>query len=206
MSSLFNKDYYENGITKGVSGYENFSYMPTRSYEEALSILDKCNIQLQLADNVLDFGCAKGFLVHTLRQLNINAYGEDISDYALKQAHPSVKKYLSKPTDKKYDFIICKDVLEHIHEDEIPIILKQIKNRCKIAFFVIPLGDNNKFRIREYEIDVTHVTKKDEDWWINQFNNAGFRLLRFNYKFKDVKKKWTSKYPYGNGFFEVSSK
>ena len=68
-------------------------------------------------------------------------------------------------------------------------------------FFVIPLGDNNKFRIREYEIDVTHVTKKDEEWWFNLFKNHNFKIKNFSYSFGTIKEKWTKTYPYGNGFF-----
>ena len=55
-------------------------------------------------------------------------------------------------------------------------------------FFTIPLGDNDRFRIKEYEIDVTHVTKKDEQWWLELFNKNPFihkvildkRLPRYN--------------------------
>jgi hypothetical protein len=96
--------------------------------------------------------------------------------------------------------------MEHIPEDNIPIILKELNNiLIDEALFVIPLGDNDKFRIREYEIDVTHVTKKDEDWWIDKFKEAGFEIVDFKYKFGDIKKKWQN-YDYGNGFFFVRPK
>jgi hypothetical protein len=63
------------------------------------------------------------------------------------------------------------------------------------------LGDNDRFRIREYEIDVTHVTKKDEEWWINLFRKHGFVLVEFSYSMGEIKKKWVKDYPHGNGFF-----
>lgn len=199
----FNKDYYENGITKGVSGYENFRYIPTRSYDEALSLSNF--IWITKDESILDLGCAKGFLVHALRQLGYSAYGEDISEYAINNCHPSVKEYVSLPTDKVYDTIICKDMMEHIPEDKVLDTLKTIRSRCSDALFVIPLGDNDKFRIREYEIDVTHVTKKDEDWWIDKLREAGFELDSFTYNLGDIKRKWVKKYRQGNGFFEVTS-
>jgi hypothetical protein len=200
-NTTFTEDYYENGIQKHISGYENYSWMPTRSYPEAIDI---CK-QFPNGD-IIDYGCAKGFLVHSLRQLGRSAYGEDLSEYALNNCMPSVKVFLSKPSLSKADIIICKDIAEHVPESTIPVFLQFIKHKCKKeVFFVVPLGDNNMFRIREYEIDITHVTKKDEDWWINSFREAGFRLKNFSYSLGAIKEKWTSVYPYGNGFFVLEA-
>lgn len=45
---------------------------------------------LRKGDRVLDIGCAKGFLVKDLMELGIDAYGIDISEYALKNCEPEV--------------------------------------------------------------------------------------------------------------------
>ena len=94
---LFTKDYYEDGIRKHISGYENYSWQPTRSIPEALDIQNNFEF-----DTCVDYGCAKGFLVHALRILGSKAYGEDISEYAIENCFPAVKKYLSAPTKKIY--------------------------------------------------------------------------------------------------------
>lgn len=196
MKNLFNKDYFENGVEKGISGYTNYRWMPTRSIPEAIEIKNKFNFK-----SCVDVGCAKGFLVHALRILGCNAYGEDISQYAIENCHDKVKKYLSTETEKKYDLLICKDVLEHVSESNLPELLQKFLKRAEQFFFVIPLGDNNLFRIREYEIDVTHITKKDEEWWIDLFTQCGFVLKEFSYSMGPIKEKWVKDYPYGNGFF-----
>ena len=149
--------------------------------------------------------CAKGFLVLALRILGCNAFGEDISEYAVQNCHPDVKDYVSFPNDNKYDLLICKDVLEHVEVENIPSVLKTFKDKSNKFFFTIPLGDSDRFRIREYEVDITHVTKKDEQWWLNMFKSQGFKLIDFSYKFGSVKQKWTTQYPYGNGFFILES-
>jgi len=195
-SHKFNKDYYEDGVRKHLSGYENYRWLPTRSIPEALEI--KNNFKF---DTCIDFGCAKGFLVHALRILGCDAYGEDISEYALENCIPKVKPYLSFPTQKSYDLLICKDVLEHVAENDLPNLLNKLSTKAEQFFFVVPLGDVGRFRIREYEVDVTHVTKKDEEWWINLFNQNGYKLIDFSYSFGEMKKKWTKPYPCGNGFF-----
>ena len=85
--------------------------------------------------------------------------------------------------------------------EEIPDVLKNFKDKSNKFFFTIPLGDSDRFRIREYEVDITHVTKKDEQWWLDMFRSQGFKLVDFSYKFGSVKQKWITQYPYGNGFF-----
>jgi hypothetical protein len=139
--------------------------------------------------------------VHALRLLGCEAYGEDISEYAISNCHEDVKKYLSAPNEKKYDLLICKDVLEHVPEEQIEETLSFFLKKAKYYFFVIPLADNNKFRINEYESDITHVTRKDEEWWLNTFKRNGFNLKSFSYNFGRIKEKWIEYNPYGNGFF-----
>lgn len=196
--NLFNKDYYENGIKKKISGYENFHWIPTRSYSEAIEIVQRFDF-----NDCIDYGCAKGFLVHALRQLGKNAFGEDISDYAIENCDKRVKKFISKPSNKKTDLLICKDVLEHIPEENIIELLNSFKKRSNQIFLTIPLGDDNVFRIREYEIDITHITKKDEDWWLDKIRESGCKLIDFRYSMGAIKEKWTTKYTYGNGFFTL---
>jgi SAM-dependent methyltransferase len=199
----FNQDYYENGVKKQISGYENYRWMPTRSIPEAMSIIDAVDF-----NSCLDFGCAKGYLVHALRLLGKNATGVDISEYAIANCHPAVKNnvfHLTQPLYElttRYDLVIAKDVLEHVPEADIPETLRQLRFVAEQALFVIPLGDDNLFRIREYEIDKTHVTRKDEEWWLGQVRNAGFELVRFSYGLGSVKEKW-KKHAHGNGFFHV---
>ncbi len=196
----FTKDYYEDGVRKHISGYENFRWQPTRSIPEALDI--KNNFEF---DTCVDYGCAKGFLVHALRIIGCKSFGEDISEYAINNCYSDVKDYLSLPNDNVYDLLICKDMLEHVEVMDIPGVLQDFKRKSKQLFFVIPLGDNDRFRIREYEVDITHVTKKDEEWWINMFKSQGLNLKEFSYSLGSIKEKWVQPHPYGNGFFTLEA-
>ena len=74
-----------------------------------------------------------------------DAWGEDISEYAVENCHPNVRDYVSLPNDKQYDLLICKDVLEHVEVEDIPSVLQKFKKKSKQFFFVIPLSD--RFRI-----------------------------------------------------------
>ncbi len=73
--------------------------------------------------SVLDAGCAIGLLVEGLRQRGIDAWGIDISEYAIDNAIPEIRPYLrlasvTDPLDRDYDLIVCIEVLEHIHPEE----------------------------------------------------------------------------------------
>ena len=111
-------------------------------------------------------------------------------------------------------------LLHNQPQQSIPVPLRYISNELKkkfftknlfgrggtifTFFFVVPLGDEDRFRIREYEVDITHVTKKNEEWWIKLFEYQGFELLKFSYSLGSIKQKWIDQYPYGNGFFFLS--
>ena len=38
--NIFDKDYFENGVEKGISCYQNYHWMPQRSFREALAYID----------------------------------------------------------------------------------------------------------------------------------------------------------------------
>lgn len=210
----FDEDYFERGVEKHISGYTDYHWKPEYVLPLANWIKKKYYPLGTFPDSqVLDYGCAKGFLVKALRMFSINASGCDLSDYALTNGEPEVKEYLYDMNLEKnfinhqFTVVICKDVLEHIPKDKIAETLKgisRINNAALIA--IIPLGDNGKFRIREYELDITHVTKEDEVWWTKQFNVAGYDLVEFYYSLEGIKDNWTKNFPYGNGIFILRKK
>jgi SAM-dependent methyltransferase len=200
LKNVFDEKYFEDGVRHRVSAYENYRWMPERTIREASSIIN--NIKF---DTVLDYGCAKGFMVHALRLLGKEAHGVDVSEYAVTNCHPKVKDYLTivdTAEDIKggWDLIIAKDVLEHIPKEEIPSVLTALRRRCKTIFVAVPLGDGTRYRIREYEMDITHVTKEPEEWWLTTLVEAGFKIKYFDYEFGHLKENWTGNHPHGNAF------
>jgi len=102
---------------------------------------------------VLDAGCAMGLLVEALRQRSVEAYGVDISEYAIQNLPPSVQKYcwLGSVTDalpEQYDLIVSIEVLEHMPSTDAE---KAIDNFCQhsndILFSSTPITNNWTRRI-----------------------------------------------------------
>jgi cyclopropane fatty-acyl-phospholipid synthase-like methyltransferase len=210
--AFYNADYFERGVQTGISGYQNYSWMP----ELTLKMAHYMVMLLPMADEetVLDYGCAKGFLVKALRTLDIDADGVDVSPDALGPVAPEVRPYChlvghSGDPDvfrRDYDWMVSKDVFEHMTESELDLLLANARQRIKRIFAVVPLGrpDGSGFVIPEYDRDATHVTVRPADWWKQIFARNGWRTARFSKSFKGVKDSWTSAHPDGNGFFVLA--
>ena len=200
---VFDEDYYEHGVEKHISGYTDYHWMPEYSLPFANVVVNKYGHE----KTYLDVGCAKGFLVKALMQFGAEAFGYDVSSYAVSHADDEVKGRLSTTFPFfKSSVTIAKDTLEHVPKEEMQGLLKKIHGSTNHLMVVVPLGDQGKFRIREYEMDITHVVKENEDWWIQQFRQAGFRMSEFYYALPGVKDNWTQKYPFGNGIFFLEAK
>ena len=214
----YDKDYFENGIAKNISCYENYRWLPELTYPMAYSVAD-C-LKLKKNDCVLEYGCAHGYLVKALNDFGINAFGLDISEYALKNCPSDIKNKVNiikkdnlpkalkkfKIQKKIIDYTISKDVMEHIEKNKLPSILKKLSKCSKYLFVVVPLGDKSKYRIDTYHLDKTHLIAENEKWWTNLFKANGFKLTKFKYKIDGIKDKWYKINKKGNGFFFLKSK
>lgn len=201
----YGEDYYERGVELGISGYTDYRWIPELTIPMCESIRD--TLPLVDSDEILDFGCAKGFVVKGFRSLGLSAYGVDISEYAINNVHGDVRdacRHYENSIDeafgqKVFDVTISKDVFEHVQYDMIDAVLLDIRKHTRKIFCVIPLGMDGKYIIPDYEDDVTHVIREPLEWWNNKLTKAGFVLDFSNYSFPGVKDNWSS-WKKGNGF------
>lgn len=204
-SDLYDEEYFERGIETGKSCYSRYRWIPELTIPMVYHVIR--HLGLRDGDRVLDYGCAKGYVVKALRLLGLEAYGCDVSRYALERADPDARPFCWLLNGRiiapnlKYDWIISKDVLEHMNAEALGEFLSQSSDFSSRAFHIIPLGDKGAFRIPEYSRDSTHHIAEDETWWIAQFESHGWRIERFSWAIKGIKENWTIKYPKGNGFF-----
>jgi 2-polyprenyl-3-methyl-5-hydroxy-6-metoxy-1,4-benzoquinol methylase len=121
---------------------------------------------------VLDAGCAKGFLVESLRDRGIDAFGIDVSEYAVGEVRPDIRAYcrvssLITPLSERYDLITCIEVLEHMTEEE---GRRAIANICKSTNDVLFSSTPDDFD------EPTHVNVRPRTYWVQRFAEAGFSL------------------------------
>jgi SAM-dependent methyltransferase len=214
--SQYDKDYYENGVQLGISGYSQYRWLPQLTLPLCQKLVTHLSIKSD--DKVCDYGCAKGYLVKGLRELQVSAYGVDISKYAIANADADIKEFITLLddtkglvdyrkqicADKKFDWIISKDVLEHVPYEQIENVLDDISQNCYHAFIIVPLGSNGKFVIPEYEQDITHIIREDVCWWVEKVLLNGFYLVDAKYRVPGIKDNWAH-YEEGNLFLTLKS-
>lgn len=200
----FNEDYFERGVELQISGYQNYRWIPELTIPMALTIIEYLDISR--LDTILDYGCAKGYLVKALRLLYRMAWGVDVSSYAIENVDPMVKDYCflkgNQNLPDSFDLCIAKDVFEHIDEGRLGHSLQRLG--AKILFAVIPLGDGEKFIAPSNNIDITHRICQTKDWWIDFFGENGWVTHDFRYKINGIKDHYYERYPEGHGFFVLS--
>ncbi|MGH9016043.1 MAG: methyltransferase domain-containing protein [Acidimicrobiia bacterium] len=120
--------------------------------------------------SVLDAGCALGILVETLRERAIEAWGVDISEWAIANAHESVRDYcwqasLTEPLSRRYDLISCIEVLEHLPNPELDVA---IDNLCAATDRILLSSTPSEYG------EPTHVNVRPTEDWAALFARRGF--------------------------------
>lgn len=131
---------------------------------------------------LLDVGCGTGTLVKKLRRLGVDAYGLEISDYALQSADDDIKPFLIKGSinklpfeDNSFDTVISFDVLEHIERTNIKSAVKEtIRVASKNILHKIYTTDNLWITLF-HGYDPSHLSIMSAKDWRNlfrQFDNV----------------------------------
>ena len=98
VSREYGRLYFDGPREYGYGGYQ----YDGRWKPVAQDIIDF--FSLRPGDRFLDVGCAKGFLVKDLLTLGIDAYGIDVSEYAIQNCEPEVVGRLHLGTAEKLPF------------------------------------------------------------------------------------------------------
>lgn len=120
-ASFYDRSYY--GGDKGE--YANRLYL---AFQLLLAFFRAAVIRLFFhPKSVLDVGCGLGYLVYFLRKFGIDAYGVEISPYALSHAYSQAKNFIKNGDIRdipypagKFDLVTSFHVLEHIYQEDIP--------------------------------------------------------------------------------------
>ena len=144
--------------------------------------------------SVLDLGCSGGGMVRSFIEQGHIAVGLDGSDAGKilqDREWPVIPDNLfncdiTKPfvvhtgdhTPYKFDVVTSWEVLEHIKEDDLDTVLRQIKAHLKPRGLFIGSVTN----IRYYH----HVTIKTLEWWLEKIHRNGFvRMGRLEEHFRN---------------------
>lgn len=159
---LYNEKYYESHL-----GPE---YIRNNGWEEVFGrIADRIIKEFQ-PKTVLDAGCAIGFLVEALRDRGVEAYGIDISEYAISKVRDDIKPYckvasITEPLQNKYDLIVCIEVFEHLEMDQIKAACTNLCSSTKEILF-----SSTPFDYHEE----SHINVRPIEFWVELFSYEGY--------------------------------
>ena len=171
----YSEDYYLNGPASGLSNYENYHWLPDKTLPMALQL--KWLLGIKNDDIVLDYGCARGYLVKALRMQGVQAHGYDLSEWAISNCDEGVRNFVSTTLNVSpfaWDHIIAKDVFEHIQEVQLVDIVASLLRSCrKQLFIIVPLAhvSGGAYGCPVDEQDSTHVIRWTLPDWIEFLQN-----------------------------------
>jgi hypothetical protein len=160
--------------TYGAEYFAN--YLGPESYERSPRWLQSFddfarNIVERLApETALDAGCAMGMLVEALRDRGVDAYGFDISGYALAQAREDIRQYLweaslTDPLPRSYHLILCIEVMEHLSRADAEAA---VENLCRHTDQVLLSSTP------EHYAEATHFNVQPPEYWAELFARNDF--------------------------------
>lgn len=120
--------------------------------------------------SALDVGCAKGFFVDALVQQGVDAYGTDISEYAVENAVGRVRDRISVhdltlPFEGHWDIVSCIEVIEHMAPVDAQRALDNITAVTELVLFSSTPHDF---------LEPTHVNVHPPADWAEWFAMRGF--------------------------------
>lgn len=166
MKEFYNEDYY--------SDYAGVSYNDNELWSKIFQRVADRIIADYNPKTVLDAGCAFGYLVAAFRERGVEAYGLDISEYAISQADDSIKEFcyvgslgedFPDGLPKSYDLITSIEILEHMLEEDGK---KAISNMCKCTDIIIFSSTADDIE------DKTHVNVRQIEYWATQFAESEY--------------------------------
>lgn len=176
ISCQFGADYFDGSRDYGYGGY----YYDGRWKSVARDIVQ--HFKLKRNSKVLDVGCGKGFLVKDLVDIGMDAYGIDISRYALNNAPKEISNRLTLGScdelpfeDKSFDCVISINTIHNLDRDGCVKSCREIERLAPGMGFIQVDSFNNKKQKEIFESWV--LTAKFYDYpsgWIKVFNEAKY--------------------------------
>jgi ubiquinone/menaquinone biosynthesis C-methylase UbiE len=178
ISREYGERYFDGPRTYGYGGYRyDGRWVPV-----AHDIVQHFN--LKPGDRVLDVGCAKGFLVKDLMKAcpGLEAFGLDISEYALTHCEPEVvgRLHLGNAIrlpfpDRSFAAVISLNTVHNLERGELITALREIERLAPGKGFV----QVDSYRTPEQKalFEEWVLTAKFHDYpdgWIKLFQEAGY--------------------------------
>lgn len=169
------------GEDTGRSNYSDYRWLPDQTMPMAWYI--KRYMGIKDGESVYEFGAARGFLCKALRATGVQAFGYDISPWAVENCDPAVRDYMTnefKVDPMSYDFVIAKDVMEHLTKEQLaetlPVLMAATR---KAMLIIVPLTDQDggPYLCPKDEKDPTHKIRWNLTTWLKFLESVDRRCV-----------------------------
>ncbi len=133
---------------------------------------------------MLDIGCGQGHYLRDAIEEGINAYGIDISTYALENALAEVKDRITFGSlteipfaDEEFDVMTAFDVIEHIHPKDTSNMIEEIRRVLKPGGIIIITTPGSNFG--GWVFDLTHINVRPPKFWKLILEEHNFKVQMF---------------------------
>ncbi len=173
IARRFDKEFFDGSRDTGYGGYRDDGRWA------AVALRMKEHYKLNSGSRVMDIGCAKGFLVKEFLGVGLDAYGIDVSGYALANCPDKVgvRLYHRDATDiplRKYALIVSINTLHNLERQELVETLRTIQHVAKHAYITVDAfsNDEEEKRMRDWNLTARTILHVDE--WLVLFAQAGY--------------------------------
>ena len=173
LSKAYDKEFFDTGAGTRELGLD-IKYCFEEVYS-TFQILAQCLKEKLNPNRVLDVGCAMGFLVKALKGLGVEAWGVDISQYAIGNAPADIRSNLYQgdltkgrlPFSNHYfDLITFLGTIEYLpdHRQAITETHRALKDKGLLYLETLQVEVDDGLRTNIH----------DREFWINEFQSQGF--------------------------------
>ena len=179
IARRFDKEFFDGDRKNGYGGY----YYNPKFWTEVVKDFNNF-YKLKSGSKILDIGCGKGFMLFDFMKLNPNFVleGIDISDYAITNAVPEVKKFLkvgdakSLPyEDNSFDLVISINTTHNLEINQCKKALSEMERVSrKDKYLIVDAYSNEIEKDRIFAWNLTAKTILSTNEWISLFEEAGY--------------------------------
>ena len=179
LARQFGKEFFDG---ERRHGYGGFTYHP-RFWQPVIPTLQK-TYQLTGLSSILDVGCAKGFMLHDLREMitGVQVQGIDVSEYAIEHSKEEIKFFLHVADarqlpypDKSFDLVISINTVHNLEGDDLRKAFTEIErvSRGK-SFITVDAYRTDEEKELMYAWNLTAKTILHVDEWKQLFDDVGY--------------------------------
>ena len=179
IARRFDKEFFDGDRKNGYGGY----YYNSKFWTEVVKDLNNF-YKLKNGSKILDIGCGKGFMLFDFMKLNPNFVleGIDISDYAITNAVPEVKKFLKVGDaknlpyeDNSFDLVISINTTHNLEINQCKKALSEMERVSrKDKYLIVDAYSNEIEKDRIFAWNLTAKTILSTNEWISLFEEAGY--------------------------------